>query len=73
MSGQQPQNERIEQQAKLQDDGFYYVMLAGTQVTRAGTSTTPRSYAWRQTLPYCRTVSGQKATVPPDNVIKQFG
>lgn len=73
--GQQAQNDRIAQQAKLQDDGYYYVMIAEhsgdtrgndyyTEVTCLATDTTvlPDAYL-------------NKATVPPEGVIavKRFG
>ncbi|WP_241300992.1 phage protein [Burkholderia cenocepacia] len=71
--GQQAENERIEMQAKLQDDGFYYVMLAEvigdtrgeewyTSVTclAADVTVLPDSFK-------------DKAAVPPAGVIKKYG
>ncbi|KVP19369.1 hypothetical protein WJ85_07725 [Burkholderia ubonensis] len=71
--GQQAQNERIEMQAKLQDDGFYYVMLAehsgDTRANEYYTSTTCLA-ADVTVLPDS---FKDKAAVPPDGVVKRFG
>lgn len=71
--GQQAQNERIEMQAKLQDDGFYYVMLAehsgDTRANEYYTSTTCLA-ADVTVLPDS---FKDKAAVPPAGVVKKYG
>lgn len=71
--GQQAQNERIQQQAKLQDDGFYYVMIA----EHSGDTRGNEYYTEVICLAADATVLPDhfvdKGTVPPDNVIKRFG
>lgn len=70
--GQQVENERIALQAKLQDDGFYYVMIA----EHSGDTRGNEYYTEVICLAVDATVVKgfiDRVEVPPDNVIKRFG
>lgn len=71
--GQQAQNELIQHQAKLQDDGFYYVMSA----EHSGDTRGNEYYTEVICLAADATVLPKqfinRGDVPPENVIKKFG
>ncbi|MGH8786835.1 MAG: phage protein, partial [Cupriavidus necator] len=71
--GQQAQNERIRQQAKLQDDGFYYVMLAEHDGDTWGNDWYTETICLAADVTVLPDSFRDKAAVPPDNVIKRFG
>lgn len=71
--GQQAQNERIQQQAKLQDDGFYYVMVAEHSGDTRGNEYYTDAICLAADATVLPDNFKDKATVPPDNVIKRFG
>ena len=71
--GQQAQNERIQQQAKLQDDGFYYVMVAEHSGDTRGNEYYTEVICLAADATVLPEHFREKATVPPDNVIKRFG
>ncbi|QYY30233.1 hypothetical protein K2O51_22945 [Cupriavidus pinatubonensis] len=71
--GQQAQNERIEQQAKLQDDGYYYVMIAEHEGDTRGNDFYTDVICLAADVTVLPDNFKDKATVPPDNVIKKFG
>lgn len=70
--GQQAQNERIEKQAKLQDDGFYYVMLAEHTGDTLGNEHYTDVICLAADATVMPDVFTNKAAVPPDFVIKKF-
>jgi hypothetical protein len=71
--GQQAENERIEMQAKLQDDGFYYVMLAEFSGDTRGEEWYTSTICLAADVTVLPDSFSNKATVPPDGVIKRFG
>ncbi|ECY4789739.1 hypothetical protein AVB78_23875, partial [Salmonella enterica subsp. enterica serovar Vitkin] len=71
--GQQAQNERIEQQAKLQDDGFYYVMIAEHDGDTWGNDWYTSTICLAADVTVLPDSFRTQAAVPPDNVIKRFG
>jgi len=71
--GQQAQNERIQQQAKLQDDGFYYVMIAEHSGDTRGNEYYTEVICLAADATVLPDNFKDKAAVPPDNVIKRFG
>ncbi|AZG13856.1 phage protein [Cupriavidus pauculus] len=71
--GQQAQNERIQQQAKLQDDGFYYVMIAEHSGDTRGNEYYTDVICLAADVTVLPDNFKDKAAVPPDNVIKRFG
>lgn len=71
--GQQAQNERIEQQAKLQDDGFYYVMIAEHNGDTRGNEYYTDVICLAADVTVLPDSFKDRATVPPANVIKRFG
>ena len=71
--GQQAQNGRIEQQAKLQDDGYYYVMLAEHYGDTRGNDFYTDVICLAADVTVLPDSFRDKAAVPPDNVIKRFG
>ncbi len=71
--GQQAQNERIEQQAKLQDDGYYYVMIAEHYGDTRGNDFYTDVICLAADVTVLPDSFRDKAAVPPDNVIKRFG
>ena len=71
--GQQAQNERIEQQAKLQDDGYYYVMVAEHYGDTRGNDFYTDVICLAADVTVLPDNFRDKAAVPPDNVIKRFG
>lgn len=70
--GQQAQNERIEKQAKLQDDGFYYVMLAEHTGDTRGNEFYTDVICLAADVTVMPDIFTNKAAVPPDFVIKKF-
>lgn len=71
--GQQAQNERIEQQAKLQDDGFYYVMIAEHSGDTRGNDYYTDVICLAADVTVLPDSFKDRAAVPPANVIKRFG
>ncbi|WP_354681346.1 phage protein [Cupriavidus plantarum] len=71
--GQQAQNERIEQQAKLQDDGFYYVMIAEHNGDTRGNEYYTDVICLAADVSVLPDNFKDRAVVPPENVIKPFG
>ena len=71
--GQQAQNERIQQQAKLQDDGFYYVMIAEHSGDTRGNEYYTEVICLAADVTVLPDNFKDKAAVPPGNVIKKFG
>jgi hypothetical protein len=73
--GQQAQNERIEKQAKLQDDGFYYVMFAEHSGDTRGNEYYTDVICLAADVTDLPNFFIDKAAVPPENVIvvKKFG
>lgn len=71
--GQQAQNERIEQQAKLQDDGFYYVMVAEHDGDTRGNDFYTDVICLAADVTVLPDSFKDRAAVPPENVIKRFG
>lgn len=71
--GQQAQNERIEEQAKLQDDGFYYVMIAEHYGDTRGNDFYTEVICLAADVTVLPDSFRTRAAVPPDNVIKKFG
>lgn len=71
--GQQAQNERILQQAKLQDDGYYYVMISEHSGDTWGNDYYTDVICLAADVTVLPDNFKDKATVPPDNVIKRFG
>lgn len=71
--GQQAQNERIQLQAKLQDDGYYYVMLAEHDGDTWGNDWYTEVVCLAADVTVLPDSFQEKAAVPPDNVIKKFG
>lgn len=70
---QQAQNERIALQAKLQDDGFYYVMTAEHHGDTRGQDFYTDVICLAADVTVLPDTFKDKQTVPPDNVIKRFG
>ncbi|WP_175920741.1 phage protein [Burkholderia pyrrocinia] len=71
--GQQAENERIEMQAKLQDDGFYYVMLADVSGDTRGEEWYTSVTCLAADVTVLPDSFMKKAIVPPDGVIKPYG
>lgn len=71
--GQQEQNQRIQQQAKLQDDGFYYVMIAEHNGDTRGNEYYTDVICLAADVSVLPDSFKDRATVPPENVIKLFG
>lgn len=71
--GQQAQNERIQQQAKLQEDGFYYVMIAEHSGDTRGNEYYTEVICLAADVTVLPDHFKDKGAVPPDNVIKKFG
>ncbi|SCB10321.1 phage protein [Cupriavidus alkaliphilus] len=71
--GQQAQNERIEQQAKLQDDGYYYVMIAEHYGDTRGNDFYTDAICLAADVTVLPDSFKTKAAVPPDFVIKKYG
>lgn len=71
--GQQVQNERIEQQAKLQDDGFYYVMIAEHHGDTRGNDFYTDVICLAADVTVLPDSFQSKAAVPPDFVVKKYG
>ncbi len=71
--GQQAQNQRIEEQAKLQDDGYYYVMLAGHYGDTRGNDFYTEVICLAADVTVLPDSFKDKAAVPPANVIKTYG
>lgn len=71
--GQQEQNQRIQQQAKLQDDGFYYVMIAEHSGDTRGNEYYTDVICLAADVSVLPDSFKDRATVPPENVIKLFG
>ena len=71
--GQQAENERIEMQAKLQDDGFYYVMLAEVSGDTRGEEWYTSVICLAADVTVLPDSFKDKAAVPPADVIKRFG
>ncbi|MCT9071194.1 phage protein [Cupriavidus gilardii] len=71
--GQQAQNERIEEQAKLQDDGYYYVMIAEHHGDTRGNEYYTDVICLAADVTVLPDSFRTQAAVPPDNVIKRFG
>lgn len=70
---QQAQNERVALQAKLQDDGFYYVMTAEHHGDTRGQDFYTDVICLAADVTVLPDTFKDKQTVPPDNVIKRFG
>nr|WP_230965520.1 hypothetical protein [Burkholderia cepacia] len=71
--GQQAENERIEMQAKLQDDGFYYVMLAEVSGDARGEEWYTSVVCLAADVTVLPDSFKDKAAVPSADVIKRFG
>nr|WP_272545656.1 hypothetical protein [Burkholderia cepacia]MDC6101713.1 hypothetical protein [Burkholderia cepacia] len=71
--GQQAENERIEMQAKLQDDGFYYVMLAEVSGDTRGEEWYTSVVCLAADVTVLPDSFKDKAAVPSADVIKRFG
>ncbi|KWH34213.1 hypothetical protein WL99_06355 [Burkholderia cepacia] len=71
--GQQAENERIEMQAKLQDDGFYYVMLAEVSGDTRGEEWYTSVVCLAADVTVLPDTFKDKAAVPSADVIKRFG
>ncbi|SPA44832.1 phage protein [Cupriavidus taiwanensis] len=71
--GQQAQNQRIEEQAKLQDDGFYYVMIAEHYGDTRGNDFYTDVICLAADVTVLPDNFRTKAAVPPDFVIKKYG
>ncbi|WP_334046130.1 phage protein [Burkholderia cepacia] len=71
--GQQAENERIEMQAKLQDDGFYYVMLAEVSGDTRGEEWDTSVVCLAADVTVLPDSFKDKAAVPSADVIKRFG
>nr|WP_315596087.1 hypothetical protein [uncultured Cupriavidus sp.] len=71
--GQQAQNERIQQQAKLQDDGYYYVTIAEHSGDTRGNEYYTEVICLAADATVLPDNFKDKGAVPPDNVIKRFG
>ncbi|VWB98466.1 phage protein [Burkholderia lata] len=71
--GQQAENERIEMQAKLQDDGFYYVMLAEVSGDTRGEEWYTSVTCLAADVTVLPDSFRDKAAVPSADVIKRFG
>ncbi len=72
-TGQQAQNQRIEEQAKLQDDGFYYVMIAEHYGDTRGNDFYTDVICLAADVTVLPDTFQTKAAVPPDFVIKKYG
>lgn len=70
---QQEQNLRIQEQAKLQDDGYYYVMIADHTGDTRGNEYYTEVICLAADATVLPKHFDNKATVPPDSVIKRFG
>ncbi|WP_079218936.1 phage protein [Herbaspirillum robiniae] len=70
---QQAQNERVALQARLQDDGFYYVMTAEHHGDTRGQDYYTDVICLAADVTVLPDTFKDKQTVPPDNVIKRFG
>lgn len=70
---QQAQNERIAEQAKLQDDGFYYVMTAEHYGDTRGNDFYTDVICLAADATVLPDAFRTRQTVLPDNVIKKFG
>lgn len=71
--GQQVQNDLIQLQAKLQDDGFYYVMIAEHSGDTRGNEYYTEVICLAADVTVLPDAFKDRAAVPPDNVIKRFG
>ncbi|MCW3543234.1 phage protein [Burkholderia cenocepacia] len=71
--GQQAENERIEMQAKLQDDGFYYVMLSEVSGDSRGDEWYTSATCLAADVTVLPDSFKDKAAVPPAGVIKKYG
>ncbi|WP_334004341.1 phage protein [Burkholderia cepacia] len=71
--GQQAENERIEMQAKLQDDGFYYVMFAEVSGDTRGEEWYTSVVCLAADVTVLPDSFKDKAAVPSADVIKRFG
>lgn len=73
--GQQAQNQRIEEQAKLQDDGYYYVMIAEHYGDTRGNDFYTEVICLAADVTVLPDSFKDRATVPPENVavIKKYG
>ncbi|WP_407971466.1 phage protein [Burkholderia pyrrocinia] len=71
--GQQAENERIEMQAKLQDDGFYYVMLAEVSGDTRGEEWYTSVTCLAADVTVLPDSFKDKAAVPSADVIKRYG
>ncbi|MGN5479531.1 hypothetical protein ACTMU2_29345 [Cupriavidus basilensis] len=74
-TGQQAENDRIELQAKLQDDGFYYVMVAEHEGDTWGNDWYTDVICLAADVTVLPDFYKDKATVPPASVavIKKYG
>ncbi|WP_313817917.1 phage protein [Cupriavidus sp.] len=70
---QQAENQRIQHQAKLQDDGFYYVMAAEHSGDTWGNDWYTETICLAADATVLPNQFVNRGDVPPDGVIKKFG
>ncbi|MFC4421131.1 hypothetical protein [Cupriavidus pampae] len=71
--GQKEQNERIQKQAKLQDDGFYYVMIAEHSGDTRGKEYYTDVFCLAADVTVLPDSLNDRGEVKPENAIKRFG